>query len=276
MKAVITGASSGIGRDMARVLGSRGWDLILVARRQDRLVELQRELTGKFPIKVRVLPLDLAKKEACFELYRQVKPERVDALINNAGFGLFGPFETTDLDKELELINVNIRAVHILTKLFYQDFCRRDHGRILNVASSAAFLPGPLLSSYYASKAYVLRLTQALREELRRAGRHVTVSAFCPGPVKTEFDRVADVRFSVEGLSSQRAALAAVDGMLKGKLVIVPGLLMKLTRFGVRFAPDAVQLRGCWHMQSRKQPPVHAKEEKVVPFPADKQGGTSR
>lgn len=263
MKAVITGASSGIGRDMARVLGSRGWDLILVARRQDRLEALQRELIGKFPIRVRTIPLDLAKKEACFELYRQVKAEQVDALINNAGFGLFGPFETTDLDRELEMLDVNIRAVHILTKLFYRDFCRRDHGRILNVASSAAFLPGPLLSSYYASKAYVLRLTQALQEELRRAGRHVSVSAFCPGPVRTEFDQVADVRFSVEGISSEQAALAAVDGMLKGKSVIVPGLLMKLTRFVVRLAPDALQLRGCWHMQSRKRSPSPDKDRKT-------------
>ncbi len=265
MKAVITGASSGIGRDMARELGARGWDLILVARRQDRLEELRQELTGKFPVQVEILPLDLSTKEACFELYRRVSPERVDALVNNAGFGLFGPFETTDLDRELELLNVNIRAVHILTKLFYKEFCRRDQGKILNVASSAAFLPGPLLSTYYASKAYVLRLTQALQEELRRAGRHVTVSAFCPGPVKTEFDRVADVRFSVEGISSEEAARAAIEGMLRGKRVIVPGLLMKLTRFAVRLAPDALQLRGCWHMQSRKQgsAPAGEREQKT-------------
>ena len=248
MRAVVTGASSGIGRDIARQLASRGAELVLVARREDRLTELAAEL----PVRAEVYPCDLADPDACVELHRRVSERPVDILVNNAGFGVFGAFDETDLQKELALIDVNIRAVHILTKLFYRDFAARGSGRILNVASSAGFMPGPLLSSYYASKAYVLRLTEALHEELRRMGSPVTVSAFCPGPVSTEFDAVADVRFSVRGISSERAAKAAVEGMLRGRLVIVPGLQMKVAHVGSRLLPDRLLMRLAWHMQSRK------------------------
>lgn len=249
MLAMITGASSGIGRDMARELSRRGYDLILVARRRDRLEALQRELKTK----VRIIPCDVSKKESCFALYRQVEEQDIDVFINNAGFGLFGAFEETDLERELELINTNIRAVHILTKLFLRKFIKRGKGHILNVASSAAFLPGPLLSSYYASKSYVLRLSEAIYEELRRRGSHVRISVLCPGPVRTEFDRVADVRFSVKGLSSEAVARYAIDGMLRGKLIITPGAMMKVTRFVERFASEKLLLRCCYHMQKRKQ-----------------------
>ena len=248
MRAVVTGASAGSGRDIARQLASRGAELVLVARREDRLTELAAEL----PVRVEVYPCDLADPDACVELHRRVSERPVDILVNNAGFGVFGAFDETDLQKELALIDVNIRAVHILTKLFYRDFAARGSGRILNVASSAGFMPGPLLSSYYASKAYVLRLTEALHEELRRMGSPVTVSAFCPGPVSTEFDAVADVRFSVRGISSERAAKAAVEGMFRGKLVIVPGLQMKAAHVGSRLLPDRLMLRLTWHMQRRK------------------------
>ncbi|WP_040196503.1 SDR family NAD(P)-dependent oxidoreductase [Candidatus Soleaferrea massiliensis] len=249
MLAMITGASSGIGRDMARELSRRGYDLILVARRRDRLEILQKELKTK----VQIIPCDVSKKESCFSLYHQVEDQDIDVFINNAGFGLFGAFEETDLERELELINTNIRAVHILTKLFLRKFIRRDKGHILNVASSAAFLPGPLLSSYYASKSYVLRLSEAVYEELRRRGSHVRISVLCPGPVRTEFDRVADVRFSVKGLSSEAVARYAIEKMLRGKLIITPGAMMKATRFVERFASEKLLLRCCYHMQKRKQ-----------------------
>ena len=172
MKALITGASSGIGRDMARYLASLGWDLILVARREARLLELKQELSTN----VRTIILDVGKQEDCYRLYEETKDENVDMLVNNAGFGLAGEFVKTDLDTELNMIDVNIRAVHILTKLFVKDFAARDSGYILNVASSAGFMPGPLLSTYYATKNYVLRLTEALYEELRRKGSRVKVS----------------------------------------------------------------------------------------------------
>lgn len=249
MRALITGASSGIGRDMARILSMKGWDLILVARREDRLKELQEQLKTE----VQIICADLSEKQACFDLYEQVKEQRVDLLINNAGFGLFGAFPETDLERELEMLDVNIRAVHILTKLFVRDFIRRDSGRILNVSSSAGFLPGPLLATYYATKSYVLRLTEAIYEELRRRGSHVHVSVLCPGPVRTEFDQVADVRFSVRGLSSKQVARYAIDQTLQNKLIIIPGALMKGARFGERFLPEKLLLRASYHMQKRKR-----------------------
>lgn len=251
MKALITGASSGIGRDMARVLGERGCDLILTARRTERLEELRKEL----PAGVRMIPADLSKAEDCFHLYEQTRGENVDIVVNCAGFGVFGPFDETRLDRELQMIDVDIRAVHILTKLFYLDFKKRGSGYILNVASSAAFQPGPLLSSYYAAKAYVLRLTEALAEELRRDGSDVYVGALCPGPVETEFDSVADVRFSVKGLSSRYVAKYAVEKMFARKTVIVPGGTMKAARFFERFLPEKAIVRAAYHMQKRKTRP---------------------
>jgi hypothetical protein len=248
MKALITGASSGIGRDMAKFLSEMGYDLILVARRLEKLNQVKREL----PTNAKVIRADLSDEAQCIALYEQVKGEDIDILINNAGFGVFGDFCSTDLNSELKMIDTNIRAVHILTKLFLKDFKQRDSGYILNVASSAAFQPGPLLSSYYASKAYVLRLTEAIYEELRRAGSHVHICALCPGPVRTEFDSVANVKFSVNGLESREVAEYAINKMFDKKLVIVPGKLMKLTRFFGKFVTEKRMLKICYHMQKRK------------------------
>jgi uncharacterized protein len=251
MKALITGASSGIGREMARVLSAKGYDLILTARRTDRLEKLQKELKTK----VRIVTADLSDEKACFDLYEQTKDEKINVLINSAGFGVFGPFAETDLRRELEMIGVDVRALHILTKLFYKDFIGRDSGYILNVASSAAFQPGPLLSSYYAAKAYVLRLTEALAEELRRAGSSVYIGALCPGPVETEFDSVANVKFSVKGLSGEFVARYAIDKMFARKVVIVPGAAMKTARFFERLLPEKAIVRAAYHMQKRKTQP---------------------
>ena len=153
----------------------------------------------------------------------------------------------------MELINVNIRAVHILTKLFLRDFKERDSGTILNVASSAAFLPGPLLSSYYASKAYVLRLTEAIHEELRQANSHVRVCALCPGPVRTEFNEVANVKFNIGSLSSEYVAKYAIEKALRGKLVIVPGVQMKIIRVLDKITPNCLLLPISYHIQRRRK-----------------------
>ncbi|MGI6270007.1 MAG: SDR family NAD(P)-dependent oxidoreductase [Candidatus Howiella sp.] len=252
MKALITGASSGIGRDMARVLAGEGWELILIARRLDRLEALAAELPGA---SVRVIAADLSKQEECLRLYHETAGEGIDLLINNAGFGHFGRFDETGLERDLELISTNITAVHILTKLFLRDFVKRDSGRILNVASSAGFMAGPMLSGYYASKNYVVRLTEAIYEELRRKKSRVTVSLLCPGPVNTEFNRVAGVRFALRGLSSEYVARCAVRGTLRGKLVIQPGIMMKLARFGGRFLPEKAMLRISYHIQKSKERP---------------------
>lgn len=248
MKALITGASSGIGKDMAIYLSSLGYDLILVARRKDRLEELKKQLKTD----VKIIKLDLSVEKNCYKLYNQVKKEDIDILINNSGFGLFGMFNKTDLDKELEMIDVNIKAVHILTKLFLKDFVKKDSGHILNVASSAGFLAGPRLNTYYATKNYCLKLTMAIYEELRRQNSHVKVSALCPGPVNTEFNKVAKGKFTIKGLSSQKVAKIAVDGMLKNKLIIIPGLSTKLGIFFTRFLPYKLQLKIIYNIQKRK------------------------
>jgi short-subunit dehydrogenase len=248
MKALITGASSGIGREMAIVLGNMGYDLILVARRMEKLEELSEMLA----VEVCSIGLDLSEEEACFELYEQVKGQNVDILINNAGFGIFGEFKGVDLDRELEMINVNIKAVHILTKLFLKDFTRKNSGYILNIASSAAFLPGPLLSGYYATKAYVLHLTQAVYEELRRDGSKVYIGSLCPGPVDTEFNQTAKVKSGVNGLASCYVAEYAIEQMFKRKLTIVPGVEMKLAMFFQRFVPTKLLLKITYRLQKRK------------------------
>lgn len=248
MKALVTGAGSGIGREIARELSRRGCSLILVSRRAEPLEELRGELGGD----TRAEPCDLSGEEACFALYDRVRGEGIDILVNCAGCGVFGPFLETDLRRELEMLGVNVRAVHILTKLFCRDFSARGSGFVLNVASSAAFQPGPLFSSYYASKAYVLRLTEALNEELRRAGSGVYAGAFCPGPVDTAFGAAAGVKQSLPGLSARRAAKLAVDGMFARKAVIVPGFGMRAALFFERFLPERAVLRITWRIQSRK------------------------
>lgn len=248
MKALVTGASSGIGRDIAIILSEMGYELILVARRREKLEELKKTLKTN----AQVVCYDLSKEDECFSLYEQVKAENINILINNAGFGTFGAFDETDIMTDLRMIDTNIKAVHILTKLFLKDFKAKNAGYILNVASSAAFLPGPLLSGYYSSKAYVLRLTQAIFEELRRAGSSVYIGSLCPGPVATEFDKTANVKFSVNGLSSEYVAAYAIKQMFKRKLTIVPGTTMKLARFFETFIPEKPLLKIAYNMQKRK------------------------
>lgn len=250
MTALITGASSGMGRDMARYLAEKNYDLILVARRRDRLEELKRELSN---VNVRIIEKDLSVEENCFSLYEEVKDDCVDFLINNAGSGVYGEFVEVELERELELINTNIKALHILTKLFLRDMYDRNSGAILNVGSAAGFLPGPRFSSYYASKNYVVRLTEAIHEEIRRRGKNIKISVLCPGPVKTEFNQVADVRFAVKGLESEYVARYAVDKTLAGKMVITPGRLLKLTKFLEHFAGEKLLTRMSYTVQSRRQ-----------------------
>ncbi len=248
MKILITGASSGIGRDFARVFHRAGHELFLAARSTERLSELCRELDGK----PKIFSVDLSKKESCFELYSALKDENIDMLINNAGFGAFGFFTEGDLERELEMINLNICAVHILTKLFLRDFEQRGYGYILNVASSAAFLPGPLMSVYYATKAYVLRLSAAIREELRRKGSRVYVGVLCPGPVDTEFNKTAGVSFSLRSLPSMRVAEYAVKKMFEGRGIIVPGFSIKLGVFAQRLLPTDLAARIAYNIQKKK------------------------
>lgn len=249
MKVLITGASYGIGRDMARYLSSKGAELILVSRNTQKLEQLKKSLKTR----AEIIPCNLADENEVFELYNKCRSKNIDFLINNAGYGLFGEFDKTDLRDELDMINVNIKALHILTKLFLRDFRKRDHGRILNVASSAGFMTGPLMSSYYASKNYVVRLTLAIREELRRAGSNVKISVFCPGPVDTNFNNRAGVVFSVKSITSEYAAKYAIDKCFSGKAVIVPTLEMKLGIIGSKLVPDGLLSAVAYNIQHSKK-----------------------
>ena len=216
MLALITGASSGIGRDMARVLNEKGIDLILVARRKERLEELKKELS----VSVEIICLDLTQKENVYQLFNKVKNKKIDIVINNAGFGLFGSFLETDLDRELEMIDLNIVSYHILTKLFLRKMEKDKGGYLLNVCSSAGFLAGPRLSTYYATKNYITKLTLAIYEELRRMNSKVVICALCPGPVATEFNKVAHGDFALKEAKSSEVAKYAIDKMFQKKLII--------------------------------------------------------
>ncbi len=240
MTALVTGASSGIGRDIARTLADYGINLIITARRKDRLIKLKKELTGGYGVKVKIITADLTDPKQCLDLYFTVKKYNIDILINNAGFGVFGDFTKTDICKELNMLDLNIKAVHTLFKLFAHDFKERDYGYILNVASSAGFFPGPHFSSYYASKAYIVRLTQAVREELSEEGSNVIVSMLCPGPVDTEFTETANVKFLIPGQSSEYVAKYAVDKMFDGQLLICPSALLKTGIYLGKMLPDCV------------------------------------
>lgn len=248
MKALITGASSGIGESIAYELSKKGYDLILVARSKDNLEKVAK----KIKTNTKIIVCDLVKKENVLDLYEQTKKENIDVLVNNAGFGLFGYFDSTDLERELEMINVNITAVHILTKLFLKDFLKRDSGYILNVASSAGFMAGPKLSTYYATKNYVLKLTEAIYEELRHKKSNVHISALCPGPVDTNFNKVANGSFVVDGISKDYVAKYAVEKLFKNKLVIVPKTSIKLAVFSTRILPLKLLLRINYRIQDLK------------------------
>lgn len=233
MKCLITGASSGIGKEMADYLASLGYDLFLVATDSKKLKELFKDCQ----VKVTTFGLDLTVEENCYKLYESVKSEKIDILINNAGFGDAGNFTKTSLDKELKMIDLNIKAYHILTKLFLQDFVKRDYGRVLNVASMAGFMPGPYMATYYATKSYILNLSLAINEELKQANSKVKISVLCPGPVKTNFNKVANVKFNIGSISSKKAAYEAIEGMFNNKLIIIPNTMMKLNRVVVKFLP---------------------------------------
>lgn len=249
MKALVTGASSGIGRDIARALVCRGWDVIIVARRADKLMELKKEL-GKHAQCVRC---DVSHMDECMKLHEVLQNQDIEMLVNCAGFGVCGFFTETSLDREMEMINTNIRAVHVLTKLFLQDFMLKNKGYILNVASIAGFFSGPLMATYYATKNYVVSLTGAVYEELRRRGSNVKISAFCPGPVDTEFNSVAHVKFASNPIDSKTAATLALDGVMAGKLYVIPTVKMKALRFVKRLLPDKTLTHFCYTFQKKKR-----------------------
>lgn len=237
MKALVTGASSGIGRDMAKELAKRGYNLILVARDNNKLEEVSKEIKDNYKVETQIIQKDLSIKQNCIDLYNEVKDKKIDVLINNAGFGVHGNFVDTELEKEINMLETNIIAVHVLMKLFLKDMVKRNSGQILNVSSMAAFSPGLLMAGYYSSKAYVYRLSECVKTELKMIKSKVKISVLCPGPVRTNFNKVANVNFAAPSLSSDIVAKYAIKKMLKGKFTIVPGNLMKITRFFEKILP---------------------------------------
>ncbi len=250
MKALITGASSGIGREFALYLAELGYDLIICSRSTDKLNALKDEIKN---VSVRVITIDLSRESDAFDLYEHLKEEDIDVLINNAGFGAFGKFLNVPLEREIKLIHTNVSSVHILTKCFLKDMQSKNSGLILNVGSMAGFSAGPKLSSYYASKNYVVRLTQAINEELRRDGSKVKISVLCPGPVETNFNNVANVRFTTKGLNARDVARYAFDKARQGKIIIIPGFLMKTVKFFEHFLPENLLTRISYNVQSKKE-----------------------
>lgn len=250
MKALITGASSGIGRDMARVLAKKEYNLVLVSRDKEKLDELSKELKETNKIEVEVISMDLSIEQNCIDLHKSVKD--VDILINNAGFGDCGNFTKTDLNKELSMIKTNIVAYHILTKLYLVDMKAKNSGKILNVASIAGFMPGPLMATYYSTKAYVVRLSESIREELKKEKSNVQISILCPGPVNTNFNNVANVKFHMREASSKNVADFAIRKLLKGKFYIIPGWDVKLAIFFSHFVPSNFISKITYMVQKRK------------------------
>lgn len=246
MRVLITGASSGIGRDMAKELSEKGYDLVLVARDLDKLNEVKKQLKTN----IEVVGMDISNVDNCRKLYEEHKD--IDILINNAGFGDCGCFTQTKLEKEISMINTNIVAYHTLTKLYLKDMKEKNSGTILNVASIAGFMPGPLMATYYATKNYVVRLSEAIREELKKQKSNVQISILCPGPVDTNFNKVADVQFALKGLSSEYVAKYAIEKMLKGKFYIIPGWKIKLAKIGCKIAPTNLVAKISYNMQKRK------------------------
>lgn len=234
--ALVTGASSGIGAELARLCAGDGYDLILVARRADRLQELAASLT----VAVRCIPADLAGPGAPDAIFDAVRDTRIDVLINNAGVGLRGPFAETDWNAQAALMQVNMTAPVHLTRLFLPDMLRRRSGRILNVASTAAFVPGPFMALYYASKAFLLSFSEAVANELKGTG--VTATVLCPGPTRTGFFQAAGIEDSnlLRGGNVMEAAAVAREGyraMMDGKAEAIAGTRNRWMMRGARLAP---------------------------------------
>jgi short-subunit dehydrogenase len=240
--ALITGASSGIGLELARVFAKEDHDVILVSRSEEALLSLADELQTQYGIRAFAIAQDLSKHNAGTKLFKKIQALNVsvDFLVNNAGFGLYGEFSETSLPRELDMIQLNIVAVTELTKHFLPLMIKQGHGRILNVASVAAFMPGPLMAVYFASKAYVLSFSEALATELKDSG--VTVTALCPGFTTTGFQAAAEWKTSslndfTPSMGAQEVARAGYQAMLKGESIHVTGVTNKAITNSTRLLP---------------------------------------
>jgi len=249
---LITGASSGIGFELAKLFAKENYRLILVSANKERLEVAGQKLNDDYEVHVKIIPQDLAKPNAIENILKELNEDhiKVDVLVNNAGIGTFGSFVETNKDLELTTIRVNVEALTHLTKVILPGMIERKSGKILNVASIAAFFPGPLMSVYYATKAYVLSFSEALNEELRGSG--VTVTTLCPGPTITEFQKKAGIDMSGTGLLLTDVSFVAkkgYEGLIKGERVVVPGFWNQVVVNLVRFIPRSLLIHAVksWH-----------------------------
>ena len=257
--ALITGASGGIGLEFARIFAREGYNLVLIARSEDKLNQLASELKTNHNIQVRVMTRDLTSINASQEIFDTLTADglQIDVLINNAGFAGYGHFATeTKLEDELQMMQLNMITLTLLTKLFLKPMVERHSGKVLNVASTASFQPGPLMAVYYATKAYVLSLSEALARELQGTG--VTVTALCPGPTESGFQKRAAIEDSklianatVPMMTSTVVAEQGYKGLMAGKTIVIPGLMNRLGALLPRFVPRGVATNIIMNMQER-------------------------
>ena len=250
--ALITGASSGIGAEFARQLGDMGYTLILTARRKDRLEHLRHDL-AEADIKSQLHIADLSGIDDCRKLCEAIEELPIDIFINNAGFGDCGPFSDTEVSTDMQMIDVNVKAIHFLMKKMLIKMEKQGYGSILNVASSAGLLPaGPYMATYYATKAYVTSLTRAAAMEEKEKNGPVYIAALCPGPVDTEFNHVAHVKFALKGITTKYLVSYTLKQMKRGKTLIIPTLRIKLAVIMGRFIPQKLLIRLTGHQQKKK------------------------
>ena len=255
--ALITGASAGIGLEFAKIFAKGKYDLVITARNEAKLNELATEIKNKQNVNVKVIAKDLSKQNAGEEIFDELKNENVvtDVLINNAGFGVFDNYWDVEMQDEKDMLQVNIMALAELTNLFANDMVNRGGGKILNVASTAAFQPGPTMAGYYASKAFVLSYSQAVDFELRKKG--VQVSTLCPGPTITEFQiraNMEDLNLFKKGftMSAEEVAKIGYNGLMKGKPVIIAGAMNKISAMSSKISPSKVSMKIVNWLQSKK------------------------
>ncbi len=247
--ALITGASVGIGYELSKIFAKNNYNVVLISRNKEKLEELRNELLNMNNIFVKIITKDLSIPETPIEIFHELEKEKidVDVLVNNAGFGLLGPFAELNLSEQLKMIQLNINSLVHLTGLFLPKMISKSSGKILNVASTAAFQPGPNMAVYYASKAFVLSFSMALHKELKNKG--IVVTALCPGPTKTEFQkraRMENINLErsklIPYMSAEKVAIDGFDGLMKGKRVVIPGQINKLGTKLVKFFPESFVL----------------------------------
>lgn len=263
---LITGASSGIGYELAKIYAKNGHNLVVVARNKDKLEILKKEIFEEISknIKITVIENDLSLENAAERLYNQVKSEKlkINVLVNNAGVGIYGKFSEFDeetMKRNDAMINLNIKAVVELTRLFLNDMLKDGNGGILNISSIAAFMPGPLMSTYYASKAFVQSFTEAVREEVKNdvRGKNIRISALCPGPTDTGFEKSSNLEESslferLKVMTAKKVAEIGYKDFQKGKAVIIPGIFNRIAVFGTRFLSRKFVVKTAGKLQERK------------------------